>query len=469
MGFVRLKNELIIPFLQVFGDLICIEGSFLFSYWLRLYSPLTKIVPVTLGLPPLQIYFYSSLVVIMIWLVIFYMMGAYKTRRNVTKIDEINLIIKGVTFGMLIVTSAAFYYRGFSYSRPIFIFIWIFSILSMSISKILIMNYEYYLHRKKKGIFKAAVVGSSRWRNDIYETIQQNPGLGLDVVGYIGENPFLLKKSPYLGSFDHIHDIVKKNHIDVLYLALSEEEGPKLIFLLTACIGLNIEFYLVPNFLEMITSRFRVESLGGIPVLKIKDVAITGWNAVFKRIFDLFVSFVILALFWPAFFLVALVIKLDSQGTVFYRQRRVGIDGYEYTLIKFRTMYMEAEKETGPVWAKKDDTRVTRIGRILRRTSIDELPQLLNVLKGEMSLVGPRPERPHFVKKFRNQIPKYLERHRVKSGMTGWAQVNGLRGEVPIEKRTQYDIYYVENWSFLFDIKILMMTIWAIVKGENSY
>lgn len=469
MGFVQRKNELLIPFLRVFGDLICIECSFLFSYWFRLYSSFTSIVPVTLGFPPLEVYFWSSCVAVVIWLIIFYMLGAYRPRRNASKIDEINLVLKGVTLGMLIVTSATFYYRGFSYSRSIFIFIWLTSVFFISISKILIMHYQHYLHRKKKSMLKVAIVGSSRWGNDICETIQKDPGLGLNMIGHIGRNPTLAKKSAYLGEFDRIEDIVKNHHIDALYLALDEVESQKLIFLIHACIGLNVEFYLVPNLLEMMTSRLRIESLGEIPVLKIKEVTITGWNAVFKRFVDLFVSFFLLVVFWPLFILVAFIIKLDSKGTVFYRQKRVGIDGYEYVLIKFRTMYMEAEKETGPVWTVKNDSRVTRIGRILRRTSIDELPQLINVLKGEMSLVGPRPERPYFVKQFRSQIPKYLERHRVKSGMTGWAQVNGLRGEVSIEKRTQYDIYYVENWSFLFDIKILIMTIWAIMKGENSY
>jgi len=178
---------------------------------------------------------------------------------------------------------------------------------------------------------------------------------------------------------------------------------------------------------------------------------------------------VTLIIFSPLFLLIAIIIKLTSRGTVFYQQKRVGLDGYEFNLYKFRTMTTEAEEKTGPVWTKKDDARVTGVGKVLRRLSLDELPQFFQVLKGHMSLVGPRPERPFFVEKFKDQVPKYHERHRVKTGMTGWAQVNGLRGDVPIEERTKYDIYYVENWSLWLDIKIILMTLWTVVQGENSY
>ncbi|OVE79079.1 hypothetical protein BVY01_03510 [bacterium I07] len=206
-----------------------------------------------------------------------------------------------------------------------------------------------------------------------------------------------------------------------------------------------------------------------MPVLMVKDVPIRGWNLVFKRLFDLVFSSLGLLVLWPVFGLAALLIKLSSKGDVFYRQDRVGLDGKEFRLIKFRSMILDAENESGPVWTVEKDPRVTGVGKILRRTSIDELPQLVNVWKGEMSLVGPRPERQHFVEQFKDEVPKYLERHRVKSGMTGWAQVNGLRGNVSIAERTQYDVYYVENWSLLFDVKIILMTLGAVMTGKNSY
>jgi exopolysaccharide biosynthesis polyprenyl glycosylphosphotransferase len=193
------------------------------------------------------------------------------------------------------------------------------------------------------------------------------------------------------------------------------------------------------------------------------------WNRILKRGFDVTFSLCALIIALPVMALIAVVIKLTSPGPVFYIQERIGLDGTSFPLIKFRSMRIDAEKSTGPVWNTKDDSRTTVIGRILRRTSLDELPQLFNVLSGQMSIVGPRPERPFFVEQFKSNVPKYLERHRVKTGMTGWAQVNGLRGDVPIEDRTKYDIYYVENWSLVLDIKIILKTIRAVIFARDAY
>jgi len=465
----RKKNDLLIPFLQVFTDLVGIEVSFLGSYWLRFYSPLTVVFPVAKGFPSLSVYVVSSLVVMLVWLIIFKAMRSYRARKNASAIDEVYSVVKGVTLGMLIVMASAFFYRGFSYSRLVFVLIWTTSIVLLSASRILLIQYEKRLHRKRRGLLKAAIIGSSKWGETLFAKVNRQPGLGLDIIGYMGRSAFLSEKIRSLGSFRDIAKAVEGEGISILFLALDEIETPELFFLINECSGLNVKFYLVPNLLEMMTSQLSVEQLEGIPVLKIKDVAMSDWNRIFKRIFDMFFSSIVLLLMCPVFLVIAIVMFLDSKGGVFYRQTRLGIDGREFELLKFRTMYAGAESETGPVWAVKGDPRVTPVGTLLRRTSLDELPQIWNVLKGDMSLVGPRPERPYFVRQFRTKIPKYLERQRVRSGMTGWAQVNGLRGNVPIEERTQYDLYYVENWSLLLDIKILLMTFLAVLKGENSY
>jgi exopolysaccharide biosynthesis polyprenyl glycosylphosphotransferase len=226
---------------------------------------------------------------------------------------------------------------------------------------------------------------------------------------------------------------------------------------------------MVPDLLELMTSRVRIQELYGIPFIRIKGVPMTTWNLIVKRSFDVVVSGICLILASPVLASIALLIKLDSRGPIYYSQERVGLDGRPFRLLKFRTMRVDAESGTGPVWAKKDDPRKTRIGGFLRRFSLDELPQLLNVLRGEMSIVGPRPERQHFVDQFKKEIPKYLDRHRVKTGMTGWAQVNGLRGNAPIEERTKFDVYYVENWSLVFDLKIILKTVRAVIFGTDAY
>jgi exopolysaccharide biosynthesis polyprenyl glycosylphosphotransferase len=227
---------------------------------------------------------------------------------------------------------------------------------------------------------------------------------------------------------------------------------------------------MVPDLLEMMTSQVRIKELEGIPFIRVKTTPMGTWNQILKRSFDLVVAALVLILISPFFVLLALLIKITSKGPVFYLQERIGLDGKTFRVIKFRSMKIDAEEVTGPVWARKDDPRTTFLGRFMRRFSLDELPQLINVLTGEMSLVGPRPERPHFVEQFKKEVPKYLDRHRVKTGMTGWAQVNGLRGaDVSIEERTKYDVYYVENWSLVFDLKIILKTIRAVLFGKDAY
>jgi exopolysaccharide biosynthesis polyprenyl glycosylphosphotransferase len=461
--------EIVIPFLRFCTDILAILGSFLFSYWLRFDSPLSNIVPVTKGFPGFEVYFWSSWGVAIVWVFIFGELDLYGSRRNLRVIDEFMNILRAVTLGMLIVLAVIFFYRGFSYSRLVIMLIWTSSIVFLTLTRSMIILYERYLHMRGKGVLNAAIVGSSKWGEDLFQKIYLQPHLGIQMVGFVKTKGAGSGQQKIIGGFDRIDQIAKQHNIDIYFIALDSHENHHLLDIMNRCSGLNVEFYLVPDLLEMMTSRLRISEIEGIPVVKIKDTAITGWNSIIKRWFDVLVALIGLVLLWPVFIIIAVSIRSNSKGDIFYRQTRIGLDGQKFELMKFRTMVPDAEKETGPVWTQKDDQRVTSVGRFLRRTSLDELPQLLNVLKGEMSIVGPRPERPHFVEQFKARVPKYLERHRLRSGMTGWAQVNGFRGNVPIEERTKYDVFYVENWSLLFDLKIISLTFWAILKGENSY
>jgi Undecaprenyl-phosphate glucose phosphotransferase len=223
-----------------------------------------------------------------------------------------------------------------------------------------------------------------------------------------------------------------------------------------------VDVKVVPDLLQVIALRARLEDLDGVPVINVNDVPLQGFNSVLKRAIDIAISAVALLVLALPLFVVALLVKATSRGPVFYRQERMGLDGKPFTIVKFRSMYNDAERETGPVWTIPDDPRVTPLGRFLRRSNIDELPQLWNVFRGDMSIVGPRPERPHFVQPFKHRIPQYMLRHKVKAGLTGWAQVNGWRGNTPLEKRIEYDLYYIENWSVRLDMKIIWLT---LVKG----
>jgi Undecaprenyl-phosphate glucose phosphotransferase len=261
---------------------------------------------------------------------------------------------------------------------------------------------------------------------------------------------------------DDAAEISQREAIDHLYIALPPEQHLRMLELIESTSREIVDVKVVPDLLQVIALRARLEDLDGVPIINVNDVPLQGFNSVVKRAIDIAISFAALAVFGVPLAVIALMVRLTSNGPVFYRQERMGLDGKPFSIVKFRSMHDDAERHTGPVWAQKDDPRVTALGRFLRRSNIDELPQLWNVLTGDMSIVGPRPERPHFVEQFRHRIPQYMLRHKVKAGLTGWAQVNGWRGNTPLEKRIEYDLYYIENWSVRLDLKIMWLT---IIKG----
>jgi exopolysaccharide biosynthesis polyprenyl glycosylphosphotransferase len=335
------------------------------------------------------------------------------------------------------------------------------------------MELEKLFYWRGKELKTVAIVGSNEAADGIFLLLSSHPSLGYEVVGYYADAPaaatLKLSGAKYLGHLKELPNGITTYRLQAALIALSYKEHPQLLEMIRDAEGLNVELMMVPDMLDMMTSRVRIQDIEGIPFLKIKEIPLSTWNRINKRVFDIFFSSLILVLTLPLTVVLAAIIKLTSRGPIFFVQERISLDGKPFFVIKFRTMRTDAEASTGPVRAKKGDPRVTLIGRVLRRTSLDELPQLWNVLTGHMSIVGPRPERPFFVEQFKGKVPRYLERHRVKTGMTGWAQVNGLRGDAPIDERTKYDIYYVENWSLVFDMKIILKTIRAVIFGNDAY
>ncbi|MBI2429924.1 MAG: undecaprenyl-phosphate glucose phosphotransferase [Ignavibacteriales bacterium] len=467
------RNDILIPFATVLSDIVALESAFLLSYWLRFYSPLTHYFEVTLGIPSLESYIVASAVFIPVFLLVFRTRAMYGTRRNIHLSDEFFVVVRLITIGMLIMMSATFFYREFSFSRGVFILLWLTSIVTVSTGRYLIMELEKSLYRRGKELKSVVIVGKNKTAEQIARLFMEQPVLGYEVLGYYADGPApdtsLLARCRYLGTIQKLPDDIVPYRIQSALIALTHNEQEQLITLLQNTEGKNIEFMMVPDILELMTSRVRIQEIEGLPFIRLKDIPLTSWNRVLKRAFDVLFSIFILVLTLPIMALMAAIIKLTSPGPVFYIQERIGLDERSFSLIKFRSMRIDAEQQSGPLRAKKNDNRTTTIGKILRRTSLDELPQFWNVLRGDMSVVGPRPERPFFVEQFRERIPRYLERHRVKTGMTGWAQVNGLRGDAPIEERTKYDIYYVENWSLVFDLKIIFKTLHAVVFGKDAY
>src|SRR5208283_1562208 len=363
--------------------------------------------------------------------------------------------------------------RGFSFSRGVFILLWGTSIATITTGRFFIMEFEKLLYRRGKELKTVAIVGSNDAADEIFSVLTSHSSLGYEVVGYYADSPAVstsrLSAAKYLGPIKELPNGITTYRLQAALIALSYKEHPQLLEMIRDAEGLNVELMMVPDMLDMMTSRVRIQDIEGIPFIKIKEIPLSTWNRISKRAFDVIFSSLILLLTLPFTLVLAAIIKLTSSGPIFFVQERISLDGKPFFVIKFRTMRTDAEVSTGPVRAKKGDARATAIGRILRRTSLDELPQLWNVLTGHMSIVGPRPERPFFVEQFKGKIPRYLERHRVKTGMTGWAQVNGLRGNAPIDERTKFDIFYVENWSLVFDMKIILKTIRAVIFGKDAY
>jgi exopolysaccharide biosynthesis polyprenyl glycosylphosphotransferase len=458
------RGDVLIPLLTVVFDSVAIEISFLFSYWLRFRSTLVDYLGVKeVGGPPFAGYLLGSLFVVGVWLLLFQSRRMYGVRRNVTLADELFSIIKAISWGMLVVMSAAFFYREFSYSRIVFGLVWISSIAFIFVGRVLVQSLERRSYRKGKHLQQSIIIGNDTLANQVYVNLNRHPSFGFDMIGYFADSPaheeLLLASVKYLGQIADAPEFIRRQSIDLVLIALRSKEHHRLFDLISECEGVNVEFMMVPDVLDVLTAEMKVKELQGIPFLTIKSVPFTVWSRVAKRAFDLAVSGALLLLLFPLWSIIIIMMKISSRGPIFFNQERVGLDGNRFTIHKFRSMLIDAEAETGPVWAAKSDPRRTPIGVFLRKTSLDELPQLLNVLKGEMSLVGPRPERPYFVEQFKDHIPKYLDRHRVKTGMTGWAQVNGLRGNTSLEERIKYDLYYIENWSLAFDMKILLRTL----------
>jgi len=296
--------------------------------------------------------------------------------------------------------------------------------------------------------------------------------LGYEVVGFVTRNPdFALSEvsgATVLGCTDQLTELIDEHQIDEVMIALPEATHDEIINLVAKCERASLSVKVYPDVFQIIASSVSIDDLGGLPLLSMRDVRLRGWYATLKRAMDMVISGIALILLSPVMLFVALLVKLESKGPVFYVQERMGLDARPFMMIKFRSMRQDAEAN-GPGWTRPDDPRRTRIGTIIRRINIDELPQLINVLIGEMSLVGPRPERPVYVEQFKRSIPRYMQRHQEKAGITGWAQVNGLRGDTSVAERTKYDLWYIENWSFLLDLKILIRTLFRSFFDRSAY
>jgi len=329
---------------------------------------------------------------------------------------------------------------------------------------------------RKKGYNQRSllIVGAGSLGRRVAQHFQAHEEYGFNITGFVDDRKksVTFNDSEYkvLGTTDNLYDILHQQNIDRVMITLPLSSHEKIQYLASTCEYMGVEANIVPNMYQFINFKTKIIDLDGIPVIGIRSNPVDSWQYVYiKRLFDIMFSTVALILTAPVMLFSGLLIKLSSRGPMFFKQKRIGTGGKEFMFYKLRTMELRPEEESDTVWTVKEDPRRTWFGAFLRKTCIDELPQFWNVLKGEMSVVGPRPERPYFTKQFQQEVPKYMVRHQVKTGMTGWAQINGYRGDTSIPKRLEYDLYYIENWSLGFDLKIIVKTIINGINGKNAY
>ena len=455
------------------GDLGATLAAFLTAWVLRFHI---EVIPVTKSVPELAPYLRLLPFILVIWPVVFYFHGLYQNRRGKSRVDEVLTVAVAVLLATVLLLVVIFWYRPptpdgyFTYSRAFLGLFALADLLFVAASRMVLRS--VLLRIRDNNLQRILVVGAGLLGREITQKLLAHRELGFEVVGFLDDDPGKVGSTvldvPVLGTLRQAEEVLAAGRIDQVFIALPLEAHRKMLQMLELMARECVEVKLVPDVLQYATLQATLEDVDGTPVINLSQVPLQGWNSMVKRSMDLVIAAAALVALLPFFPLVALAIWLEDRGPIFYRQERMGLDGKPFMIVKFRSMRINAEASSGPVWAIKDDPRRTRIGTFLRHWSLDELPQIWNVLMGDMSIIGPRPERPTFVREFKHKIPRYMLRHRVKAGITGWAQVHGWRGNTSIKKRIQYDLYYIQNWSLKLDFKILWMTVRHALR-HNAY
>ena len=474
---VRQYNRLFVSF-YVVSDAILGVVSFLVAYTIRFD---TGLIPVTKGYPPLEQYIDVLPLIALLVPLCFHSQKIYRLHQGRSRVDDFFAVLVGTIFVVVLGLIGTLYFQAYYVSPDlktrgayeISQLVWgLFLACNVGLTYLSRALVREFLERRWRagiGLKRILIAGSGELGRLVADKALAHRELGYQVIGFVDDRANTERLGyrglPLLGPLSEADTIMNQESIDQLYIALPLEEHVKMLELIEVAGRECIDVKVIPDLLQFIALGAKLEDLDGIPIININDVPLQGFNSALKHVSDVAISSAIILILAIPFAIIAALIKMTSPGPVFYRQERMGLDGRRFLVYKFRSMFEDAEKETGPVWAIDNDPRRTSVGKLLRRSNFDEFPQLWNVIRGEMSLVGPRPERPFFVEKFKQRVPRYMLRHKVKSGMTGWAQVNGWRGDTSIEKRIDYDLYYIENWSVALDIKILFLTFVILIRG----
>jgi len=452
-------------------DILIIAAAWLCAYYIRFYL---GVVPIHKGIPPFSKHLHLTLPVICICYLGCVLAGLYRSKRVFGLFRQFTQILKASIVSGLLLLAFLYYTEEVFYSRALVGLFVLMLFAGLSVSHLLVMALLRFLRKKGYNLRHYAVIGAGKKGQTLVRDIEKMAWLGLKCAFFVDDNPSRIGKQisgvPVFGPVEKLPEMVDRHGVDEVYLALGGDQARRAYPILESIQRKGTTVRIIPDWGGLTSMSATTAVVIGSQVLfSAADTPLSGANIILKEVFDRVVALVLLLVLALPFAVIALLIKLTSKGPIFYRQTRIGLDGRRFRIIKFRTMHVDAQNDERPGWTRPDDPRCTTVGRWLRRLSLDELPQLINVVKGEMSLVGPRPEQPQFVEQFAEEYGKYMFRHKLKAGMTGWAQVHGYRGDTSLKKRLQYDLYYIRNWSFSLDIWTLLLTPWHVLKRKNAY
>jgi exopolysaccharide biosynthesis polyprenyl glycosylphosphotransferase len=462
--------------LFVVSDALFSIAAFIIAYHLRLVISFPRPAE---GSIHLESYFFMIAAQVVFVLLTFFFYRLYHQPRSPSFFDELYAVFGAVSVSFMMSLSITIVTIKntdiqFNFSRGMLIYAWVASIIIIMASRSFIRWWFRRLRSTGLGRDRVLIVGVGDVARMIAQKIRSLPSLAYEIAGMVAksklDSPAQQEVSgvPVLGVAEELPRLIAEHKIDEIIVALPEVSHQELLAIIGLCGRGSIKIRVFPDTFLFIAGQVSIEDFGGLPLLSLRDVAMHGWRLAVKRLLDIIVSFFSLLLLSPLLLLVAVLIKLESRGPVFYIQERMGLDAKPFRMLKFRSMREDAEVK-GPGWTSPHDPRRTRVGAVIRRLNIDELPQFINVFLGQMSLVGPRAERPYYVEQFMKNIPGYMNRHKEKAGLTGWAQVNGLRGDTSIEERTKYDLWYIENWSLFLDFKIMIRQLFRLFNSRNAY
>ena len=464
-------DHLLIAFTVLF-DLCFVATAIVVAYWVRFESGWTPEILALHkgGAPPLEDYFRLIPLMVIIWLMTLKTLKLYHPESNAT-LSAFWTLCKAAGISLIATLASLFFiYHHDAYSRWVMLLATGFSFVWLFLGRLVVHRFRQSIHAQGVGVNRLAIVGNYDARAEKFiDVLNAKADSGHEFMGIIaGSERTNSQGAKYLGESRDVLELVREHRLDTLFILSPTVPNDTILQILHACEGLPVQINVLPELSEFIRdSKNTITFFEDIPVLQLRETPMQGGRGIVKRLIDIVFSGFALIVLSPLMLTIATVIRLTSPGKAIFRQERVGRGGKRFKIYKFRSMRADAEEKVGHVWAESDDPRQTSLGKFLRRWSLDELPQFFNVLKGDMSLVGPRPEMSGLIDTFSESIPHYLARQRVKSGMTGWAQVNGLRGNTSLEERISYDRYYIENWSLALDIKIILKTLWAIKKGSR--